>query len=170
MRKNVKKQLALRVLSTAALVAMVSSIATAAFAAEYNVKDGSVEIVAKDGSQSITQWADKDNNLCVKDGEGKDIRDREDSNIILTSAIKNMHLTVYNALCDIAAGSFKGGNVTLHADTDATGYVSEEGRCQLSAETIDKINAAFDKVKDGTIVPAADATVNDITPEDFEVK
>ena len=68
-----------------------------------------------------------------------------DSNIILTSAIKNMHLTV-------------------------TGYVSEEGRCQLSAETIDKINAAFDKVKDGTIVPAADATVNDITPEDFEVK
>ena len=88
MRKNVKKQLALRVLSTAALVAMVSSIATAAFAAEYNVKDGSVEIVAKDGSQSITQWADKDNNLCVKDGEGKDIRDREDSNIILTTKNK----------------------------------------------------------------------------------
>ena len=54
MRKNVKQQLALRVLSTAALMAMVSSIATAAFAAEYNVKDGSVEIVAKDGVQSIT--------------------------------------------------------------------------------------------------------------------
>lgn len=85
MRKNVKKQLALRVLSTAALVAMVSSIATAAFAAEYNVADGSVEIVAKDGSQRITQWEDKDNNLCVKDGEGKDIRDREDSDITLTT-------------------------------------------------------------------------------------
>ena len=89
MRKNVKKQLALRVLSTAALVAMVSSIATAAFAAEYNVAKGSVEIVAKDGSQSITQWADKDNNLCVKDGEGKDIRDREDSDIILTTKNKD---------------------------------------------------------------------------------
>ena len=88
MRKNVKKQLALRVLSTAALVAMVSSIATAAFAAEYNVKDGSVEIVAKDGSQSITQWADKDKgNLCVKDGEWRtDIRDRRpDSNIVLAT-------------------------------------------------------------------------------------
>ena len=85
MRKNVKKQLALRVLSTAALVAMVSSIATAAFAAEYNVAEGSVEIVAKDGSQRITQWEDKDNNLCVKDGEGKDIRDREDSDITLTT-------------------------------------------------------------------------------------
>ena len=88
MRKNVKKQLALRVLSTAALVAMVSSIATAAFADTYDLNKGSVEIVAKDGSQSITQWADKDNNLCVKDGEGKDIRDREDSNIILTTKNK----------------------------------------------------------------------------------
>uniref|UniRef100_UPI0040293BB4 hypothetical protein n=1 Tax=Faecalibacterium sp. TaxID=1971605 RepID=UPI0040293BB4 len=85
MRKNVKKQLALRVLSTAALLAMVSSIATAAFAAEYNVAEGSVEIVAKDGSQRITQWEDKDNNLCVKDGEGKDIRDREDSKIVLVT-------------------------------------------------------------------------------------
>ena len=85
MRKNVKKQLALRVLSTAALVAMVSSIATAAFAAEYNVADGSVEIVAKDGVQSITQWADKDKDTCVKDGKGKEIRDREDSDITLTT-------------------------------------------------------------------------------------
>ena len=85
MRKNVKKQLALRVLSTAALVAMVSSIATAAFAAEYNVKDGSVEIVAKDGIQSITQWADKDKGTFVQDGKGEDIRDREDSDIVLTT-------------------------------------------------------------------------------------
>lgn len=93
-----------------------------------------------------------------------------DANIVLTSAIKNMHLSVYNALCDVAAGTFKGGNVTLHADTDATGYVNEEGRNQLSADTISKVDAAFELVKDGTIVPAADATVNDITPEDFEVK
>ena len=85
MRKNVKQQLALRVLSTAALMAMVSSIATAAFAAEYDVTKGSVDILAEGGKQYITQWEDKDNNLCVKDGEGKDIRDREDSNITLTT-------------------------------------------------------------------------------------
>ena len=87
MRKNVKKQLALRVLSTAALVAMVSSIATAAFAAEYNVKDGSVEIVAKDGVQSITQWADKDEGTYVTDDKGA-IKDREDSKIVLTTKNK----------------------------------------------------------------------------------
>lgn len=84
MRKNVKKQLALRVLSTAALVAMVSSIATAAFAAEYNVADGSVEIVAKDGVQSITQWADKDKGTFVKDKDG-DIDHRPDSKIVLVT-------------------------------------------------------------------------------------
>lgn len=85
MRKNVKQQLALRVLSTAALMAMVSSIATAAFADTYDLNKGSVDILAEGGKQYITQWEDKDNNLCVKDGEGKDIRDREDSDIILTT-------------------------------------------------------------------------------------
>ena len=85
MRKNVKKQLALRVLSTAALVAMVSSIATAAFAAEYDVTKGSVDILAEGGKQYITQWEDKDKDTCVKDGKGKEIRDREDSDITLTT-------------------------------------------------------------------------------------
>ena len=85
MRKNVKKQLALRVLSTAALVAMVSSIATAAFADTYDLNKGSVDILAEGGKQYITQWEDKDKDLCVKDGEGKDIRDREDSDIVLTT-------------------------------------------------------------------------------------
>ena len=85
MRKNVKQQLALRVLSTAALMAMVSSIATAAFAAEYDVTKGSVEIEAKNGSQYITQWADKANNICVKDDKEEEIRDREDKDITLTT-------------------------------------------------------------------------------------
>lgn len=85
MRKSVKQQLALRVLSTAALMAMVSSIATAAFADTYDLNTGSVDILAEDGKQYITQWEDKDNDTCVKDGEGKEIRDREDSDITLTT-------------------------------------------------------------------------------------
>lgn len=125
MRKNVKQQLALRVLSTAALMAMVSSIATAAFAAEYNVADGSVEIVAKDGSQRITQWEDKDNNLCVKDGEGKDIRDREDSNIILTTKNKDTGETetTSNTVTITAENKGDTANVTLqdvHIETKSS--------------------------------------------------
>ena len=84
MRKNVKQQLALRVLSTAALMAMVSSIATAAFADTYDLNKGSVDILAANGEQRITQWEDKDNNLCVKDDKGE-IRNRLDDDITLTT-------------------------------------------------------------------------------------
>ncbi len=56
MRKNVKQQFALRVLSTAALMAMVSSIATAAFADTYDLNKGSVTVETKeDGVTYVTQ-------------------------------------------------------------------------------------------------------------------
>ena len=56
MRKNVKQQFALRVLSTAALVAMVSSIATAAFADTYDLTKGSVTVETKEnGITYVTQ-------------------------------------------------------------------------------------------------------------------
>ena len=114
MRKNVKKQLALRVLSTAALVAMVSSIATAAFAAEYDVTKGSVDILAEGGKQYITQWEDKDKDTCVKDGKGKEIRDREDSDITLTTKNKDTGKTetTHNTVT-IDAKEGNTANVTL---------------------------------------------------------
>ena len=124
MRKNVKKQLALRVLSTAALVAMVSSIATAAFAAEYNVAEGSVEIVAKNGVQSITQWADKDKGTFVKDGNGKNIDHRPDDDIILTTKNKDTGETetTHNTVT-IDAKEGNTANVTLqdvHIESSST--------------------------------------------------
>ena len=114
MRKNVKQQLALRVLSTAALMAMVSSIATAAFAAEYNVKDGSVEIVAKDGVQRITQWADKDEGTFVKDEKGY-INNRQDDDIILTTKNKDTGETetTSNTVTITAENKGDTANVTL---------------------------------------------------------
>lgn len=109
MRKSVKQQLALRVLSTAVLMAMVSSIATAAFAAEYNVADGSVEIVAKDGVQSITQWVNKDIGIYVQDDNGEDIRDRKDSDIVLTTKGE----TTSNTVTITAENKGDTANVTL---------------------------------------------------------
>lgn len=84
MRKNVKQQLALRVLSTAALMAMVSSIATAAFADTYDLNKGSVDILAEDGKQYITQWEDESKGTYVTDDKGE-IRNREDTDITLTT-------------------------------------------------------------------------------------
>ena len=63
---------------------MVSSIATAAFADTYDLNKGSVDILAEGGEQRITQWEDKDNNLCVKDDKGE-IRNRLDDDITLTT-------------------------------------------------------------------------------------
>lgn len=88
-----------------------------------------------------------------------------DGNIILTSALKIMDMNVELQLNNVKDGTFKGENALLGADTDSTGYVSEEGRQQLSDETIESINEAFAKVKSGEIVPAAN--FNEMTPEDF---
>jgi len=88
-----------------------------------------------------------------------------DSNIVLTSALKVMDKNVTLQLQNFADGTFAGENALLGADTDSTGYVSEDGRCQLSSDTIEKVNEAFALVKDGTVVPAAN--FNGLTPDNF---
>ena len=89
-------------------------------------------------------------------------------NVMLTSAIKVMHRDVERTLNAISVGFFGGGNVTLQADTGSTGYVSTEGRNQLSAGTIEKLDAAYELLILGDIVPAAN--FNGITPDDFTWK
>ncbi|MDE6748130.1 MAG: BMP family ABC transporter substrate-binding protein, partial [Lachnospiraceae bacterium] len=89
-------------------------------------------------------------------------------NVMLTSAIKVMHSDVEKTLNAISVGFFGGGNVTLQADTGSTGYVSTEGRNQLSAGTIEKLDAAYESIILGDIVPAAN--FNGITPENFTWK
>ena len=84
MRKNVKQQFALRVLSTAALMAMVSSIATAAFADTYDLNKGSVDILAEGGKQYITQWKDESKSTYATDDNGE-IKKRQDDDITLTT-------------------------------------------------------------------------------------
>ncbi|MCI9162759.1 MAG: BMP family ABC transporter substrate-binding protein [Lachnospiraceae bacterium] len=86
-------------------------------------------------------------------------------NIMLTSGLKVMGMNVEKQLEAIAEGSFAGGNELLGADTDSTGFVKEDGRHQMSAETVEKLEEAYGLVKDGTIVPAAN--FNDIQPDDF---
>ena len=178
MRKNVKKQLALRVLSTAALVAMVSSIATAAFAAEYNVAEGSVEIVAKDGSQSITQWADKDKGTFVKDENGDNIDHRPDSKIVLVTkdettgetkptsntvtitaenendtanvTLKNVDIRVDTAEAKSGAIEIKGdGNTNLELNGDNTVLVKNDWKEEHAAiEKADKYGKGTLTIKD----------------------
>lgn len=86
-------------------------------------------------------------------------------NIILTSALKIMGMNVEKQLNAVAAGTFKGENVLLGADTDSTGYVKAAGRNQMQADTIKKLDETYEMIKKGTIVPAAN--FNKIQPDNF---
>ncbi|MCL2492059.1 MAG: BMP family ABC transporter substrate-binding protein [Coriobacteriia bacterium] len=88
-----------------------------------------------------------------------------DRNIVLTSGLKVMDINVERQLNAIASGTFKGGNYTLQADTDSTGFVNTEGHHQLSEDTLEKLNALFEDVKSGAIVPAGQFT--DFGSDDF---
>ncbi len=87
------------------------------------------------------------------------------SNIVLTSVLKVMDKNVEKQLNAVIDGTFGGKNDLLGADTDSTGYVKEEGRQQLSAETITKLDEVYELVKGGTVVPASN--FNGILPEDL---
>ena len=78
-----------------------------------------------------------------------------DGNVILTSVLKVMHSNVTKQLEAIYDGTFAGEDAMLGADTDSTGYVSEEGRQQLSADVLEKLAECYDLLKKGEIVPAS---------------
>jgi basic membrane protein A len=109
-------------------------------------ENGKAKVIGCD----VDQW---------KDGENGS------SNIILTSVLKNMEINVYRQLTAIQEDTFEGENINLRADTDSTGYVKEEGRQQLSAETLTALEEAYLLVKAGDILPAAN--FNGYTPTDF---
>ncbi|MDR2069904.1 MAG: BMP family ABC transporter substrate-binding protein [Treponema sp.] len=85
--------------------------------------------------------------------------------IILTSALKVMHTNVAKQLQAVKDGTFKGKNDLLGASTDSTGFVSVQGRHNLSANTLSKLQDAHGKLKAGSIVPAAN--FNGHTPTAF---
>ena len=89
-----------------------------------------------------------------------------DSNIILTSALKVMDANVERVLETVKDGTFVGGNELRGADTDSTGYVKEEGRHQLSEDTLTKMEEIYNLVKTGEVVPASN--FNGMTPEAFK--
>ena len=88
-----------------------------------------------------------------------------DSNIILTSGLKVMHSNVTKQLEAIANGTFQGEDAMLGADTDSTGYVSAEGRQQLSEDALAKLAECYDLLKAGQIAPASQWT--EYGPTDF---
>lgn len=118
MRKNVKQQLALRALSTAALMAMVSSIATAAFADTYDLNKGSVTVKTKDdGITYVTQ-------------ENTEITDhQDDTGVTITSYGKQTEntITVDTAKDQTTDVTLKDVNIEVDTSEAKTGAIEIKG-------------------------------------------
>lgn len=118
MRKNVKQQLALRVLSTAALMAMVSSIATAAFADTYDLNKGSVTVKTKDdGITYVTQ-------------ENTEITDHpDDTGVTITSYGEKTEntITVETAKDQTTDVTLKDVNIEVDTSEAKTGAIEIKG-------------------------------------------
>ena len=121
MRKNVKKQLALRVLSTAALVAMVSSIATAAFADTYDLNKGSVTVKTKDdGITYVTQKNTEINEHPDDTGVTITSYGKQTENTITVDTAKDQttDVTLKNVHIEVDTTDAKSGAIEIKGDGD----------------------------------------------------
>ena len=121
MRKNVKQQLALRVLSTAALMAMVSSIATAAFADTYDLNKGSVTVQTKDDgityvTQANTEISDHPDDTGVTiTSNGKQT---ENTITVETAKDQTTDVTLENVHIEVDTSKAKSGAIEIKGDGD----------------------------------------------------
>ena len=121
MRKNVKQQLALRVLSTAALMAMVSSIATAAFADTYDLNKGSVTVKTKDdGITYVTQENTEINEHPDDTGVTITSGGEKTSNTITVETAKDQttDVTLENVHIEVDTTDAKSGAIEIKGDGD----------------------------------------------------
>ena len=134
MRKNVKQQLALRVLSTAALMAMVSSIATAAFADTYDLNKGSVTVETKeDGVTYVTQLDNTQTDGYARNDKNDVLHDYQDktgvtitsggektSNTITVETAKDQttDVTLENVHIEVNTTDAKSGAIEIKGDGD----------------------------------------------------
>ena len=121
MRKNVKQQLALRVLSTAALMAMVSSIATAAFADTYDLNKGSVTVKTKDdGITYVTQENTEINDHPDDTGVTITSGGEKTSNTITVETAKDQttDVTLENVHIEVNTTRAKSGAIEIKGDGD----------------------------------------------------
>ena len=121
MRKNVKQQFALRVLSTAALVAMVSSIATAAFADTYDLNKGSVTVKTKDdGITYVTQANTEINEHPDDTGVTITSNGEKTSNTITVETAKDQttDVTLKDVNIEVDTSEAKTGAIEIKGDGD----------------------------------------------------
>jgi len=92
---------------------------------------------------------------------GVDVDQALDSDLIITSAMKNLKNSIVLALTKLydnggSWGDLGGTTATLGAADDCTGLPTAEGSWRFKTFTVDEYNAIFAKVKSGEIVVSND--------------
>ena len=166
MRKNVKKQLALRVLSTAALMAMVSSIATAAFADTYDLNKGSVTVKTKDdGITYVTQENTEINDHPDDTGVTITSNGKQTENTITVETAKDQttDVTLENVHIEVDTAKAKSGAIEIKGDGDTNLELNGDNTVLVTNQWFKDEHAAIEKAdtygKEGTLTIKDD--VND---------
>lgn len=147
MRKNVKQQLALRVLSTAALMAMVSSIATAAFADTYDLNKGSVTVKTKDdGITYVTQENTEINEHPDDTGVTITSNGEKTSNTITVETAKDQttDVTLKDVNIEVDTSEAKTGAIEIKGDGD-TNLELDGDNTVLTTNSTAEEHAAIEK-------------------------
>ena len=117
------KKLALRVLSTAAVLSIVSSIAAPAFADVYDLTKGDISVGFKNNQQTVTQ-TDGDGRY-VSDDKGE-IKDRLDNDVVITT--KNAETSEVKTTDNTVTINSNEGQTTEVTLKDATINVSGQDK------------------------------------------
>ena len=147
MRKNVKQQLALRVLSTAALMAMVSSIATAAFADTYDLNKGSVTVKTKDdGITYVTQANTEINEHPDDTGVTITSNGEKTSNTITVETAKDQttDVTLKDVNIEVNTSEAKTGAIEIKGDGDTNLELNGDNTVLTTNSTAEE-HAAIEK-------------------------
>ena len=147
MRKNVKNQLALRVLSTAALMAMVSSIATAAFADTYDLNKGSVTVKTKeDGITYVTQEKTEINEHPDDTGVTITSGGEKTSNTITVETAKDQttDVTLKDVNIEVNTSEAKTGAIEIKGDGDTNLELNGDNTVLTTNSTAEE-HAAIEK-------------------------
>ena len=147
MRKNVKQQLALRVLSTAALMAMVSSIATAAFADTYDLNKGSVTVKTKDdGITYVTQENTEINEHPDDTGVTITSNGEKTSNTITVETAKDQttDVTLKDVNIEVDTSEAKTGAIEIKGDGDTNLELNGDNTVLTTNSTAEE-HAAIEK-------------------------
>ena len=147
MRKNVKQQFALRVLSTAALMAMVSSIATAAFADTYDLNTGSVTVETKaDGITYVTQENTEINEHPDDTGVTITSNGTQTSNTITVETAKDQttDVTLKDVNIEVNTSEAKTGAIEIKGDGDTNLELNGDNTVLTTNSTAEE-HAAIEK-------------------------